>query len=234
VKAFLQGLGYVVRGEVSGCDLTAVRAGELVVVELKRAFGLKLLLQATNRQRAADTVYVAIPRPPRGRFSKGFWDMCHLLKRLDLGLLVVSFRMDPPGVEVVHHPSGVQEPAGSGRRNARLRHTILREFSGRSGDYNTGGSTGMPLVTAYREAALRIACCLEKYGVLSAAELRSLGTGEKTYSILYHNLYGWFERVEKGRYGLHEAGRCALSTYAELRARYRKELRRRRPVTARA
>ncbi len=235
VKAFLLELGYDVRGEVADCDITAVRGDELVVVELKRVFGLKLLVQATNRQKAADTVYVAIPRPPRGRFSKGFWDMCNLLKRLDLGLLVVSFRDGRPGVEVVHHPHGsgpgVSEPTGPRRRNARLRRSILREFGGRSGDYNTGGSTKRALVTAYREAAVRIACCLEKYGVMSAAELRSLGTGEKTYSILYHNLYGWFERVDKGRYGLHEAGRSALGGYPELRALYRKGLRRIRPST---
>jgi hypothetical protein len=221
VKAFLERSGYEVRGEVADCDLTAIRDDELVVVELKRVFGLKLLVQAVNRQKAADSVYVAIPKPPRGRFAKSFWDMCHLLGRLELGLLTVSFRGTEAKVEVVLHPQ-----VRGATRNARMRRSIIREFTGRSGDYNTGGSTKQGLVTAYRESALRVACCLEKYGPLSAAELRALGTGDKTYGILYRNVYGWFERVEAGRYGLHRAGRSALAGYAELRARYRKELRR--------
>lgn len=221
VKAFLERSGYEVRGEVAGCDLTAVRDEELVVVELKRVFGLKLLVQAVNRQKAADSVYVAIPKPPRGRFSKSFWDMCHLLGRLELGLLTVTFRGEEASVEVVLHPQ-----ARVATRSAKMRRSIIREFTGRSGDYNIGGSSKRGLVTVYRESALRVACCLEKYGPLSAAELKVLGTGDKTYGILYRNVYGWFERVETGRYGLHKAGKSALAGYGELRARYRKELRR--------
>lgn len=241
VKAFLERSGYVVRGEVQGADLAAVRGEELVMVELKRVFGLKLLIQAANRQKAADTVYVAIPKPPRGRFAKSFWDMCNLLRRLELGLLVVSFKPAGAEVEVVLHPpeavSAVRDRAPKPRRNAKMRRTILREFTARSGDYNTGGSTRTALVTAYREASLRIACCLEKHGVLSAAELKVMGTGEKTYGILYQNVYGWFERVEKGRYGLHAAGKAAVAAYPEVIGRYRRELargatRKRRRVTA--
>jgi hypothetical protein len=236
VKAYLERAGYEVRGEVADCDLTAIRGEELVVVELKRTFGLRLVIQAVNRQKAADSVYVAIPKPPRGRFSKSWWDMCHLLRRLDLGLLTVTFRDGEATVDLVLHPpehappaKGVRDGrARTGRRNARMRRSIIREFSGRSGDYNTGGSTRRALVTAYRESALRIACCLEKNGPLTAAELRTFGTGEKTYGILYRNVYGWFERVEPGRYSLHEAGRTALAAYPALRARYRKELRRQR------
>jgi len=241
VKAFLQSSGYEVRGEVADCDLTAVRGDELVVVELKRVFGLKLLVQAVNRQKAADSVYVAIPKPPRGRFSKGFWDMCHLLKRLELGLLCVSFRDGEATVDVALHPpdhtpraDGVGEgrvepsrPRGPGRtRSSRMRRSIIREFTGRSGDYNTGGSSRKSLVTAYRETAVRVACCLEKYGPLSAAELKAMGTGDRTWGILYRNVYGWFERVEVGRYSLHQAGKSALKAYPELRVRCRRELRR--------
>jgi hypothetical protein len=222
VKAYLERSGYEVRGEVADCDITAVREDELVVVELKRSFGLKLVMQAVNRQKAADSVYVAIPKPPRGRFSKGFWDMCHLLGRLELGLLTVTFRGDEPAVELVLHPEK-RAPA----RNTKLRRSIIREFTGRSGDYNTGGSSKQGLVTAYRETALRVACCLERYGPLSAAELKAMGTGDKTWGILYRNVYGWFEKVETGRYALHKAGKGALGAYPELRARIRKELPRR-------
>ena len=50
VKALLEGQGYVVKGEVRGCDVVAVRAGEPpVIVELKRTFGLGLVLQGIDR-----------------------------------------------------------------------------------------------------------------------------------------------------------------------------------------
>lgn len=54
VRDYLQGLGYDVKGEVKGCDVTATRDGELIVVELKRGFTLELLYQAVDRQRVAD------------------------------------------------------------------------------------------------------------------------------------------------------------------------------------
>ena len=48
VKAHLESLGYEAKGEVCGCDIVAVRAGEppfLVVTEMKMRFTLELLLQ---------------------------------------------------------------------------------------------------------------------------------------------------------------------------------------------
>ena len=55
VKALLEGQGYVVKGEVRGCDVVAVRAGEPpVIVELKRTFGLGLVLQGIDRLAASD------------------------------------------------------------------------------------------------------------------------------------------------------------------------------------
>jgi hypothetical protein len=145
---------------------------------------------------------------------------------------LISFRREGPRVEVALHPAqdlaGVREPSGPRRKNTRMRRSILREFTGRSGDYNTGGSTRRSLVTAYRELSVRIACCLEKYGPLSPAQLRDLGTGDRTYRVLYQNVYGWFLRVGKGRYDLHEAGRKALRAYPQLRKRCRAQLRGRR------
>jgi hypothetical protein len=50
VKAFLEGLGFVVKGEIGGCDLLALRGdGPPVVVigELKLTFNLELVLQGS-------------------------------------------------------------------------------------------------------------------------------------------------------------------------------------------
>lgn len=54
VRDYLAGLGYEVKGEVKDCDVTAMRDGELIVVELKKGFTLELVYQALDRQRVAD------------------------------------------------------------------------------------------------------------------------------------------------------------------------------------
>jgi hypothetical protein len=59
-----------VKGEVKGCDIVAVRAGEgltLTIVKMKLGFTLDLLLQVTDRMRAVDEVWLAVPATRRGR-----------------------------------------------------------------------------------------------------------------------------------------------------------------------
>ncbi len=217
VRAFLEMRGYAVRGEVLDCDVTATRGDELLVVELKRSLGTELLVQATQRQRAADSVYVAVPRPRRAGRGGRWHGLLHLLRRLELGLLVVSFSARrQPRVEVVLHPLPFDR-----KRNTRARRAILAEIAGRSGDYNQGGSTRRALVTAYRENALFVACALERHGALSPRALRALGTGEKTLSILRANVYGWFDRVGRALYDLSAAGRTGIARHPDLAREYR-------------
>ena len=52
VKKFLEGLDFVVKGEVGHCDVVGVREGEppvVVICELKMQFNLELVLQAVDR-----------------------------------------------------------------------------------------------------------------------------------------------------------------------------------------
>jgi hypothetical protein len=66
VKALLERQGYVVKGEVNGCDLVAVRGTEPpVIVELRRAFGLGLVLQGIDRLALTDAAYLAVGAWPR-------------------------------------------------------------------------------------------------------------------------------------------------------------------------
>ena len=70
VKRFLEAAGFDVKGEVKDCDIVAARAGEgltLTIVEMKLGFTLDLLLQVTDRMRAADEVWLAVPATRRGR-----------------------------------------------------------------------------------------------------------------------------------------------------------------------
>lgn len=57
VKRFLEAAGFAMKGEVCGCDIVAVRKGELsqlAIVEMKRGFNLDLPPQAVDRMRASD------------------------------------------------------------------------------------------------------------------------------------------------------------------------------------
>ena len=70
VKAFLETQGFVVKGEICNCDVVAVRDGEppvVVITELKLSFTLELVLQAVDRLRAADQVYLAVAGSRRGQ-----------------------------------------------------------------------------------------------------------------------------------------------------------------------
>src|SRR5271154_7029395 len=118
VKRFLETAGFDVKGEVKGCDVVAVRSGDslmLTIVEMKLGFTLDLLLQATDRMRAADEVWLAVPATPRGR---GPGPRVHRLCRmLGFGLIVVNAGRDQ--VEVLAEP-GPYQPRPDQRRRARL------------------------------------------------------------------------------------------------------------------
>ena len=213
---YLRAAGYTVRSEVKDCDIAAVKGDELVVIELKRSMNLALVVQGVRRQRLTDSVYLAIPRPANKwtwwRESRG---VRHLLRRLELGLILVSREKGKPPVEVVFHPL----PLVRQRRSAPRR-AVLAEIAGRTADYNRAGSTRTKLATAYRENAVHIACCLLVTGPASPAALRAMGTGQKTLSILRLNAYGWFERVGTGVYRLAAHVPGELAAWPQLKRRY--------------
>lgn len=61
VANFLLEQGFDVRSEVKNCDIMAVRGEEIVLIELKRNFQMKLLYQAIDRQTRA-TKYMSVFR----------------------------------------------------------------------------------------------------------------------------------------------------------------------------
>jgi len=212
IKEYFTKQGYAVNAEVMDCDVTALKDDELVIIELKLTLSIELLIQASKRQRLTEKVYIAIPKPSYNLRSKKWKGICHLMRRLELGLITVSFNEKNVHMNVVVEP----EPFDRDRsmRHSRKRRTkLVEEITGRLGDYNVGGSHNTKLMTVYKENCIQIACYLEHYGPLSAKNLRELGTGEKTYSILYDNHYSWFEKIERGIYSISEKG---LSEYNEI------------------
>ncbi|MGI8907578.1 MAG: DUF2161 family putative PD-(D/E)XK-type phosphodiesterase [Candidatus Sumerlaeaceae bacterium] len=195
IRDWLVANGYEVRGEVSHCDIAARKDDELIVIELKCRFGIELLVQAVDRQRLADSVYIAVPGPPCGGRSKKWRGFQRLARRLEIGLLFCKTRGRKTEVVIVFHPL-----PSTRRKQKRQRTAVLQEIAARSGDHNVGGSTRTKLMTSYRENAIRIAALLDRHGPLTPRKLREYGTGTKTLGILRNNVYGWFERVDRGVY----------------------------------
>lgn len=230
VHDYLVREGYIVYSEVKHCDITAVKDDELLIVELKLSMNLDLILQAANRQRSTDTVYVAVPKPKGGIHSPRWKDICHVLRRLELGLILVTLKKENSYVEVVFHPSPFDRNK-SKKSGKKRRYSIIKEMEGRHGNYNTGGSCRKKLMTAYRESAIHIACCLRNFGPLTPKGLRELGTDpKKTRPILADNHYGWFEKVQKGIYMLNGEGIKALEGYPELVVYYMQKISERESV----
>ncbi|MGM0920641.1 MAG: DUF2161 domain-containing phosphodiesterase [Bacillota bacterium] len=211
--------GFEVYGEVNDCDLAAVKAEELILVELKLRLNVELLIQAAKRQRYTEQVYIAIPKPSYSLRSKKWKDLCYLVKRLELGLIIVSFRQGKGYAEMKMEPASFDR-GKSMKQSKKRRDRILAEIAGRSGDHNVGGVNKTKIMTAYKERCIHIACCLERKGKLSPKILREMGTGDKTLSILNKNYYGWFERVERGMYTLSETGKKGLLMHEALSEYY--------------
>ena len=200
VKAFLQAQGFVVKGEIAGCDIVAVRPGEppvLVVCELKLGLSLELLLQCVDRLGAADAVWLAVPKTRRGRDrDRRAVKLCRLL---GFGLLTVT---SGGMVEVLADPEPYR-PRRDGKRRARL----LREHGNRRGDPMLGGSVGREVMTAYRQRALD---CAEALRAGEATTRILAAVAPDAPVIMLRNVYGWFERVRRGCYRLTPTGMAAL------------------------
>ena len=207
VKGFLEKAGYVVKGEVAGCDLVGLSDDDppvVVVCELKMSFNLELILQAVDRAAVSDEVWIAARISAKGKgreADKRYRDLC---RRLGIGMLGIS---DTGDVSVI-----VGSVSPMPRTNPKRRSRLMRERQKRRGDPALGGSTRAPVMTAYRQQALGCAAALAS-GPLRVRDIRS-GVPEAG-KILLSNVYGWFERLDRGVYGLTEAGRDALQRWPQ-------------------
>lgn len=175
LKVFFEKQGYSIKGEVRTCDLVGIREDleHPLIIEMKKSFNLALLLQGVERLKLSPNVYLAVERvrDKKGAVNQRWGELSGLCRRLGLGLItVVFYKTKAPLVEVLVEPD---EAPPAQRSNKRRRERLLYEFRERSGDYNTGGSTRVKLVTAYREKALRVALSLQ------AAEAEAAAACEK-------------------------------------------------------
>jgi hypothetical protein len=213
IKQHMEKLGYLVRGEVGKCDIVGVRGDSMIAVELKLSFGLPVLYQALRRLASVDLVYVAVLAPDgltaRRNWDAGVPDAVKLCRMLGIGLLSVR-----DGQVNAHVDPGPYRP----RKMAQQRARLLGEFVRRTGDHNIGGTTRRPRVTAYREDALACAALLARNGSMKAANVRDAAGVQTASLILRNDVYGWFEKVDRGIYDIAPAGRLALEHYADVLA----------------
>ena len=207
VKRFLENLGFSAKGEVGGCDVVALKGDDppmVVVCELKQVFNLELLLQAVDRAGACDEVWVAARLSERGKGRESDARYRSLCRRLGFGMLAVT---STGQVEVLVAP-----PTSAPRRNPKKRSRLVVEHQRRKGDPVAGGSTRMPVMTAYRQQALACAAALAE----GPKRVRDLRTDvPDAAKILQRNVYGWFDRAERGVYGLTKAGHAALRRWPQ-------------------
>jgi hypothetical protein len=205
IKTFLEGQGYVVKAEVGAADVMAVRGGESpVIVELKLGFSLTLFHQCVARLAVSEDVYMAVAHQPGKRFSKAVKENTRLARRLGLGVITVRLK---DGLVQVHCDPGPYAPRASRKKQAAL----LKEFARRQGDPNDGGQTRVGLVTVYRQDALKLAMYLFEAGASRGVDVaRETGVDHAT-RMMRDDHYGWFEKIEKGVYGLSPTGAEAVS-----------------------
>ncbi|MBU6461472.1 MAG: hypothetical protein KGK01_14160 [Bradyrhizobium sp.] len=206
VKRFLENLGFTVKGEIGGCDLVALSGDDppvVVIGELKLSFNLELLLQAVDRVVACDEIWLAAKMSLRGKGRESDSRYRNLCRRLGFGMLAVTSTGD---VEMIVKPTTMP------RRDPKKRSQLVVEHQRRKGDPALGGSTRAPIMTAYRQQALLCARALSQ-GPRRVRDLRpEIPDAPK---ILLHNVYGWFDRAERGVYVLTDAGRAALKRWPQ-------------------
>lgn len=212
IKTYFEEFGYTCDGEVNDIDLYMEKGEESVAVELKQTFDFKALQQAALRQKITDHVYIGIFKP-KDLFSRSFKDKLYLLKRLGIGLIVVSKKSKT--VEIVCEPV-VTELSSFQARNRGKKVALAKEFQKRKTKSNTGGVTGTKLITSYREDALLVLdALLELGGEASTKEIKAISNIKNTTQILYNNHYGWFSRCGQGVYKVEKSGLQAVEDFED-------------------
>ncbi|MCQ2483654.1 MAG: DUF2161 family putative PD-(D/E)XK-type phosphodiesterase [Clostridia bacterium] len=212
IKEYFENYGYICDGEVNDIDLYMEKGDECVAIELKNTLDFKAVQQAALRQKITDYVYIGIVKP-RNLYSSSMRDKLYILKRLGIGLILVSARSGT--VEIAIEPI-VSELSSFQVRNGNKRKALSAEFQKRKTRSNTGGVHRTKLITSYREEALLVLNALHKLGdEAEAKDIRALSGIKKSTSILYSNYYGWFSRSSRGVYRIDSSGFDALKEYKD-------------------
>lgn len=200
IKILLENQGFIVKGEINDIDILALKDDLMLAVELKTKITLKLIYQAIERFKVCEIVYLGVPLEAIKSHQKNMRSFNLLLRRLNLGLIVVK-----NGVAEVYLDVRDYDVAKSKEKNKRKKIKALNEFKLREDTNVLGGSKGTRM-THYREQVIKVAQSLQKLQIASPKTLKIETQIENTYSIIQKNYYGWFERIERGKYQLSKVG----------------------------
>ena len=135
-----------------------------------------------------------------------------LLRCLETGLILVYFMKTKTKIEIVLHPKEYNH-----RRQHKKKFQIIKEINGRFKEFNKGGSPStVERITAYKQKSIQIAYLLNQYNESSPKQLLKLGADKNTAKMLNQNIYGWFDKVQRGIYKLNIAGKKVLDEYPDL------------------
>jgi len=204
LKKYFEDLGYEIQSEVKDCDFVAQKNDELILIELKMKFCLKLIYQAMERQKISEDVYIAIPMPKGGSFKKAWHQMSNLIRSLSIGLITVNNKGE---VKIHSYPEEYNR-----RKNYNKKKIFLKELNSRQTNINKAGKKGK-VMTVYREQSIIVAYALFENGEMKRKKLIEHLNFQKAGDILYQNHYDWFFRVSKGIYDLTETGKEAILKY---------------------
>jgi hypothetical protein len=151
-------------------------------------------------------VYVAVPAAGKG---KALRNNVKLARRLGLGVLTVRLR--DGFVEALADPGPY-----AARKLKKKKKSLLRAFDRLEGDPNEGGATRHGIVTGYRQDALKCARFLAVHGPSKGAKVAEWAEVPVATRIMADDHYGWFARVERGVYGLTEAGAKGLADWGDV------------------
>ena len=177
----------------------------VVIGELKLSFNLELVLQAVDRAAACDEVWLAARLSARGKGRESDARYRNLCRRLGFGMLAVTkYRRRRGDRQAAHDQPAPQSeealaprrrtPAAQGRSGARRQHALA--------DHDGLSPAG---------AGLRL-------GAVAGATARARSQARRFPTppkILLHNVYGWFDRAERGVYVLTDAGHAALKRWPQ-------------------
>lgn len=201
VKKLFLSQGFDVKGEVKDIDIIAYKKEIMVGIELKTKIALKLIYQAIDRQKVLDQVYIAIPKDALYQSKSLYRNFTHLLKRLEVGLIVV----EGENAEVIIEATPFDRNLSRSRYKKR-KSQIDKEARLRKNHKNIGGTRGKK-ITRYKELVIDIGSYLLNHEKASPQAIKKDLSIEKTASILQKNYDGYFERVERGIYQLTEKGK---------------------------
>jgi hypothetical protein len=201
VKKLFLAQGFDVKGEVKDIDVIAYKKDLMVGIELKTKISLKLIYQAIDRQKVLDQVYIAIPKDALYQSKSLYRNFTHLLKRLEVGLIVVHGEDAEVIVEAVPFDRNL-----SRSRYKKRKAQIDKEARLRKNHKNVGGTRGKK-ITRYKELVIDIGSYLLEHEKASPKAIKENLKIEKTTSILQKNYDGYFERVDRGIYQLTEKGK---------------------------